>query len=167
MYSYCYLGLHVEGKEKTVSFLQLYSYRTSGNSPFLSTLFLLFKQGNRREVLIFCLLLLSGHRPYDIQGFLKVPRLLCMGKGTHLYSGIEWLHNDSHAQQSLNLKKMLYYLRVVYHGEGLVFIMMGKVVYHVILEMNGTVNPNMLCNTDMPTDTWFKKWKDKFFSKLL
>lgn len=62
---------------------------------------------------------------------------------------------------------MLYYLRVVYHGEGLVFIMMGKVVYHVILEMNGTVNPNMLCNTDMPTDTWFKKWKDKFFSKLL
>lgn len=49
----------------------------------------------------------SGHRLYDVQGFLRVHRFLCMGKGAYLYSGVEWLHSDSHVQRSQTLEKML------------------------------------------------------------
>lgn len=42
----------------------------------------------------------------------------------------------------------------------------GESYLHVILEMNGTVNPNMLSNKDVPIDKYLI-WKDKFFPNLL
>lgn len=56
-----------------------------------------------------------------------------MGKGAHLYSG------RVPVEESLTPEKGLYYPKVVYHGELLVFIMIGKAIYHVIQEMYGTI----------------------------
>lgn len=107
LYCYYYLGQHVEEKEKTVQVSC--SYTPVGPMEtvlFYQHNFYFLNKGIEGKCWYSAPPPLFGHRPYDVQGFLRVHRFLCMGKGAHLYPGIEWLHGDSHAQQSLTLEKM-------------------------------------------------------------